>query len=417
MHPLAAHAALIWIVALTSIVLMLLRPWGIREAVWIGGGALLLIASGLVPIRLALQSVAHGSGVYFFLTGMMLLAEQARHEGVFDWIADIAVRRARYSPTRLFLLIYATGAAVTALLSNDATAVVLTPAILAAVRRARVDPKPYLLACAFIANAAGFLLPVSNPANIVVYGNVPPALGSWLRIFLLPAIASIAATFVCLRLLSRNALSAGMGAAQGRIALTSAGRFALGGLIFACVVLLVSSGLGIGLGAPTCAAAAASLLVVGVRDRGIFRRAAIGVSWSVLPLVAGLFILVEAMNREGMLRVIEAALGWAARQPKLIAYLTSGAGTAYLTNAMNNLPVGLAAGAALKFTPQLSHAVLIGVNLGPNLSVTGSLATILWLMAVRRENIEMTRWEFFKAGMVVMPAALLLSLLALWLVG
>jgi arsenical pump membrane protein len=411
------HAVLIWIVALASIVLMLLRPWGLREAVWVSAGAVLLVFSGLVPWHQAVQSVAHGSGVYLFLTGMMLLAEQARHEGVFDWIADIAVRRAHYSASRLFLLIFLTGTAVTALLSNDATAVVLTPAILAAVRRARVEPKPYLLACAFIANAAGFLLPVSNPANLVIYGSNPLALGPWLRVFLLPSVASILATYACLRFLSREDLIGGMGASKEPVTLSRTGRFALGGLIFACVVLLASSGFGIGLGIPACAAAAASLLMLGVKDRSIFKRAVFGISWSILPLVAGLFVLVEAMNRNGMLRVIKGALGWSARQPKLIGYLASSAGTAYLTNAMNNLPVGLAAGAALKATPNLLQAVLIGVNLGPNLSVTGSLATILWLMALRREGIEITRWQFFKTGMLVMPAALLAGVLALWLVA
>jgi arsenical pump membrane protein len=61
----------------------------------------------------------------------------------------------------------------------------------------------------------------------------------------------------------------------------------------------------------------------------------------------------------------------------------------------------------------LSHALLIGVDLGPNLSVTGSLATILWLIALRREGVEITAWEFFKVGMIAMPLALAASLLTL----
>jgi arsenical pump membrane protein len=84
---------------------------------------------------------------------------------------------------------------------------------------------------------------------------------------------------------------------------------------------------------------------------------------------------------------------------------------------MNNLPAGLAGGAALAKSPTaqpLAHALLIGVDLGPNLSVTGSLATILWLIALRREKVEITPWQFFKVGVVAMPAALCLSVLALW---
>lgn len=415
MHVPVSRDFWIWSLSLASILCMLVRPWRVGEAIWIGAGAVLLIVFRLIPLRLAAQAVSKGTDVYFFLTGMMLLSELARHENVFDWVADIAVRRARGSAERLFLLIYITGVVVTALLSNDATAVVLTPAILASVRRAQVEPKPYLLACALIANAASFLLPVSNPANLVVYGVHLPPLGSWLRIFLLPSLASIAVTYLCLYSLSRKTLASQIHAPQRAVSLAPAGRLALGGLIFASVVLLTASALGIGLGIPTFVAALASLILVSVKDRDIYKRAAIEISWSILPLVAGLFILVEALNTAGLLRLIEGAFHWLTREPKLAGYLAASGGAAVLSNAMNNLPVALAAGAALKLTPQFSHAVLIGVNLGPNLSVTGSLATILWLIALRREGVEITPWQFLKTGLIVMPAALLFSVFALLL--
>ena len=415
MHVAVSHDFWIWFLSLASILCMLLRPWRIGEAIWIGAGAGLLIIFRLIPLRLAAQAVGKGSDVYFFLTGMMLLAELARHEGVFDWVADIAVRRAGSSASRLFLLIYITGVIVTALLSNDATAVVLTPAILASVRRARVEPEPYLLACALIANAASFLLPVSNPANLVVYGHHLPPLGSWLRIFLLPSLASIAVTYFCLYFLCREPLRSQIHSPKQSVSLTPAGRLALGGLIFASAALLSASAFGIGLGIPTCAAALTSLVLVSVKDRDIYKRAVIEISWSILPLVAGLFILVEALNTAGMLRLIEEAFRWIAGEPRLAGYFAASGGAAILSNAMNNLPVALAAGAALGVAPRLSHAVLIGVNLGPNLSVTGSLATILWLIALRREGVEITPWQFLKTGLVAMPAALLVSVFALLL--
>jgi arsenical pump membrane protein len=415
MHLPALHTTFIWLIALVSIVFMLLRPWQIREAVWIGAGALLLIVTHLVSPRSALLAVGKGTDVYLFLTGMMLLAELARHEGVFDWIADYAVRHARNSAARLFLLIYIAGVVVTALLSNDATAVVLTPAILAAVRRARLDPKPYLLACALVANAASFLLPISNPANLVVFGHHLPSLGLWLRIFLLPAVVSITVTYLCLRFLSRKALASEAYRPEHPATLAPPGRLALGGLIFASGVLLVASAFGIGLGMPTCSAAVAALILVSLKDRAIYKVAALEISWSILPLVAGLFVLVEAMSGAGMLGLILEVFRSLSRQPGLAACFAASGGAALLSNAMNNLPVALAAGAALQYTPQLSHAILIGVNLGPNLTVAGSLATILWLMALRREKIAMTRWQFFKTGLIVMPVALLFSVLALWL--
>jgi arsenical pump membrane protein len=417
MHAVAPHTLFVWLIALTGILLMILRPWHVREAVWICAAAVLLIATRLIPLRAALAAVGKGTDVYLFLAGMMLLAELARHEGVFDWVADHAVCRARNSATRLFLLIYLTGVVVTALLSNDATAVVLTPAVLAAVRRARVDPKPYLLACALIANAASFLLPISNPANLVVYGHHLPHLVHWLRIFLLPSAVAIAVTYAGLFALSRKSLTAQVRCPEQQAALTPSGRLALIGLIFAAIVLLTCSALGIPLGIPTCAAALTALILVSFKDIRIYKASAREVSWSILPLVAGLFILVESLNRVGMLRAIQDGLRDLVHSSAPVASLVAAGGAAVLSNAMNNLPIALAAGSALPLTPRLTHAVLIGVNLGPNLSVTGSLATILWLMAVRKENVPLTRKEFFKTGLIVMPAALVLSVLALWLVA
>jgi arsenical pump membrane protein len=174
---------LIWTISLASILCMLLRPRRLAEAYWACGGAILLILMRLIPLPQAMHAVYEGWDVYLFLTGMMILAEVAREEGVFEWVADVAAQHARNSPRRRFALIYLVGTVVTALLSNDATAVVLTPAVLAVLRRARVDPKPYLLACAFIANAASFVFPISNPANLVVFDQHMPPLVPWLKIF------------------------------------------------------------------------------------------------------------------------------------------------------------------------------------------------------------------------------------------
>jgi arsenical pump membrane protein len=150
------------LIVATSIALMLIRPRGIPEVWWISAGALLLIVLRLVPLKLAGQAVARGSDVYLFLIGMMLLSELAREQGVFDWVASVAVRGANGSCSRLFLLVYGAGTLVTIFMSNDATAVVLTPAILTAVRKAKVSPLPYLFVCALIANAASDIEPCES---------------------------------------------------------------------------------------------------------------------------------------------------------------------------------------------------------------------------------------------------------------
>jgi arsenical pump membrane protein len=411
------HFVAVWAIAIGSIVLMLVRPWRSSEVLWVAIGALALVASGLVSVSRATSAVRKGVDVYLFLSGMMVLAEIARHSGVFDWVADIATRAAKGSSARLFLLIYLVGILVTAFLSNDATAVVLTPAVLAAVRRAEVQPRPHLLACAFIANAASFILPISNPANLVVYGPHLPPLFDWVHIFWLPSIVAVASTFICLRFLEQVELRSEVPHDHVPISLSSEGRIALAALLLATAILLTASARGVQLGAPTCIAAGVALLIMAVRDSRIFPAVMKGVTWSVVPLVGGLFVIVEGLNGAGLLEFARSALAHTSAARPAIARLGSGFAVSLLSNVMNNLPVGLASGAALQqnggYAP-LAHAVLLGVDLGPNLSVTGSLATILWLIALRREKVEITAGEFFRAGVIVMPVALLLAILTCW---
>ena len=410
-------AVLIWTISLASILCMLLRPRRIGEAYWACGGGILLVLTRLIPLPQAAHAVYEGLDVYLFLTGMMILAELAREEGVFDWVADVAAHHAGNSPGRLFVLIYLVGTLVTALLSNDATAVVLTPAVLAVVRRAKVDPAPYLLACAFVANAASFIFPISNPANLVIFDQHMPPLGMWLRIFILPSSASILVTFLCLRWASRKELRGEIRGEVKRVLLSTEGKLALVGLAIAAAALVSSSALGLSLGAPTCCAAVFAMAVVAWRDRSIPLKVAKGMSWSVLPLVAGLFVIVEALQNAGLLRLGLTGLRALAKTTTWFAKGTAALVVALLANGMNNLPVGLMSGAATRHAQEtrvVAHAILIGVDLGPNLSVTGSLATILWLIALRREKVEITAWEFFKIGMIAMPVALIGSLLVLW---
>src|SRR5690242_20185606 len=143
------HVFGVWAIAALTILGILVRPRGWPEATWACIGAVLLLAFRLITLQQAWGAVLKGTDVYFFLAGMMLLAELARRQGLFDWLATHAVTAARGSRTRLFLLVYCVGVAVTALLSNDATAVVLTPAVYAAVKKARASVMPYLLICAF----------------------------------------------------------------------------------------------------------------------------------------------------------------------------------------------------------------------------------------------------------------------------
>ena len=406
---------LIWIIAVASIALMLFRPFGLPEVVWTAAGAALLCLPRLVPLPLAGHAIAEGLDVYLFLTGMMLLSELAKVYGVFDWLANIAVRQGKGSPVRLFTLIYAVGIVVTVFMSNDATAVVLTPAVLTAVKRAQAKPMPYLLSCAFIANAASFVLPISNPANLVVFHNAMPPLVKWLAMFALPSFVSIAVTYFTLLWYSRKDLTGRTNGTQTEVKLTTPGKISVAGILAVAAVLLLASALKIDLGLPTCLSTLVVAAIVLIRERSNPWHIVRDISWSVLPLVAALFVIVEAVKSAGALPMLHNALLQVMTWPSAASAFAVGGALGFGTNLVNNLPLGLLAGATLQTAPfhqLLARVVLIAIDLGPNLSITGSLATILWLIAIRREGMHISGWQFLKAGMLIMPIALALTLAA-----
>lgn len=405
-----------WSIVALATAGVIIRPFRLPEAVWAVAGAAALVLLGPLAIDDALRGIVKGVDVYLFLIGMMLIAELAQREGLFDYLAAFAVEHARGSPQRLFLLIYGVGTLVTVFLSNDATAIVLTPAVYAATRAAGASPLPYLFVCAFIANAASFVLPISNPANLVVFGAHMPHLLDWLRQFTLPSIAAILATYVVLRLTQRRALNEET--IEDKVpapSLSREGKLAAIGICAVGVALLSASALDLRLGLPTFICGVVTAAAVLALSRQSPWPVLKGVTWSVIPLVAGLFVMVEALVRMGVVGQLSSWLHEAVDRSPSAAAWSVGLIIAAADNIANNLPVGLVAGSVVAndhLPPPVVGAMLIGVDLGPNFSVTGSLATILWLVALRREDIDITAWRFLKIGVLVTPPALVAALAA-----
>ena len=404
---------LISFIVAISILFMLIRPRNVPEVYWVSAGVVVLLGLRLITFRLAERAFIMALDVCLFLIGMMLLSELAREHGVFDWLSSIAIRKSQGSCLRLFGLVYAIGTMVTILMSNDATAVVLTPAILAAVRRARVQPLPYLFVCAFIANAASFVLPISNPANLVVFQGAMPPLAKWMLAFGVPSLLSIATTFLVLRRLFQDDLRASLDSAVEEIRLNANGKLVVASVGVIVAVLLIASWEGKDLGMPTCLAALSVTLLVCLKEKANPLTLAREISWETLALVVGLFILVDAMEMIGAMEYTRRWLADAAHLGLAASQMLTGFAVGIANNLVNNLPLGLIAGNTVQASPatgSVANAVLIGVDLGPNLSITGSLATILWLIALRREKLNVSFWDFFRVGVIAMPVALFAAL-------
>jgi len=182
--------------------------------------------------------------------------------------------------------------------------------------------------------------------------------------------------------------------------------------------LLTCSAFKIQLGLPTAVTGIVTssivLIIVKKKPGKILK----GVSWQILFLVAGLFVIVEAINKTGLVAILTNAIVHHLQDSPNLAALSSGLAAAFGGNLINNLPAGLIAGSVLQAShlPELLHrSVLIGIDLGPNLSVPGSLATILWIAVLRREGISISGWQFLKLGSFIMITTILLTLVSLWI--
>lgn len=407
----------VWSISAATIAAILLRPRRIGEWIWAVLGASLIVAAGLLPASDAGRAAYDGLDVYLFLAGMLALAEIARIQGIFDWLAGYALRNGAGKPARrAFTWTYAAGIAVTALLSNDGTIVLLTPAAIAVAARARIAALPLLYACAFVANAASFVLPISNPANLVVFRHLPP-LSAWLAAFALPSLAAILCTYAILRLLFRTDLQGVLPQDAGPQPLSNAGKAALVTVSLSAALLVASAALERPIGATAFAAGAASMLIVALFDRRTPARIVREAPWSIIPLVAGLFVIVRALDESGALRHSRHFLHYAGALPQVAGNMLTGAVVTLADAVLNNLPVGVLARFSLihdGVPAHIVHATLIGIDLGPNLSSTGSLATLLWLMMLRREGIEVTGRQFLRIGAMVAVPSLALAMLCAW---
>src|SRR5712691_5572266 len=349
--PVPIGSVLAAAIFLGSMVLLLLRPRRVPDWAAALGGGLLLVVVGVLPWGDALGQLAGSSNAFLFFLGLRLSAATADRAGVFRAAAEAAARLGHASQRRLLIGLYVAGALVTAVLSNDATALLLTPVAFAVATRLGLDPRPYAFACALVANAASFLLPVSNPANLLVLSSAPLPLGAFLVRLLLPSVLSIVFTLAGLLVIFRTELAMPFAVPSGnlqrlarRTALVLVGTGAL------AILYLIASALNWPLGIVAVAGALLLVtldgLVAGWQPRALLQE----VPWTLFPLLAGLLLLVAGAERIGLFApfvdMVEQSACLGPTGLPLAAL-----GMAVLANGLNNLPAALVAASALGGLP------------------------------------------------------------------
>lgn len=397
---------------MTAIVLVGLRPLRIHSWVWPVGGAALVVLVGYEPFADAVAAVARQWNVLLFILGLMALSAAAEESGAFEWITQRLLESAKGSQRRLFVYIFLTAALVSMVLSNDATAIALTPIVYRAVsKRGAVGAEPFLFGSVFVANAASFGLPFSNPANILILPHARLPAYLW---HLGPAqVAAIAANLAIFLFFFRHQLRGRyeIGAAPPLSARAFPTLLALAAVVAAYVVALLRDW---PLGAVAAIGGALALGVAGANLPRITPR----ISWGIFALLAGLFVLFDAVTRAGFTQWALAGYDAAMRYGTLAADAMVTSGVALAANGLNNLPVAVASAyvSAHAASERIAYPLILGVDVGPNLFTTGSIATLLWLGVLRRYGVHISRRRYLALGAICVPVTLALGVLWLWFV-
>jgi arsenical pump membrane protein len=410
-------------ILVVTLALVLTRPKGVNEAWWavLGGG--LTVVLGLVSLRQAGGILVETYDAFFLLIGMMALSAVAEKAGFFDWAASLSARAGRGRVFLLYAFVFLVGTLVTATLSLDATAIVLTPIVYGMVVRLRLNPLPFMFACVYTANTASLFLPISNLTGLLAYDAFDLGFAHFGLVMFIPAILAVLTNFLIFAWLFRGDLRGAYEDKSPGFVAEDRGFFAVAttGVAVVLVAFFVASYFGIPVG---LVALVTGLFVVTVsRLWGWInlREVAGSISWGIIALLMGLFLVVRGVENAGLAAFAERAFAAAAPGEGLPHVLALTLGSALGSNIINNLPMTILSLGALE--PLVSegtlgivavYAVVVGTSIGPNLTTVGSLATLIWLSIARGKGLDITAKDYLKVGAIATPAILLTAALGLW---
>jgi arsenical pump membrane protein len=425
--PPGATASIAGVIFVATLTLIMLRPKQLNEALAALGGGIAMVVAGIVSPLQAAQTLLGDWNIFLFFLGILALSALAERAGFFDWLAACAAGLAHGSTRRLYLNVFLLGALISAFLSNDATALLLTPIVYSLVTRLRLSALPFMFACTFIADTASFLLPVSNPLNIIVLSHFRLGLLPFLRLLLLPSLLVISMNIGAFCFLFRRETRGTfdvkrLGTPASAIRNPRFFRYVTIILVVVALAYVVLSLVQLPLS--LVAIGGAVLLLLGALRWKQVEWKALGkeISWSIFGFIAGMFLVVQGIENIGLTQHFAQFLTQIAGGNTLSATLVGTAGAAIGSNLINNLPMALVLvstlGALSGVSPGVQTAfiaaTIFGCDLGPNLTTVGSLATVLWMLLLRRRGMDVSSLDYFKLGMIVTPIMLLVGALVIW---
>ncbi|HZQ80391.1 MAG TPA: SLC13 family permease [Gaiellaceae bacterium] len=339
-----------------------------------------------------MAGLAHAAGqvwpAFALVTGLLLVGVVAEHDGLFA-AAGAGLARVPGGSRAVYLVALGLVAVVTAILNLDTSVFFLTPVLLHLARARGIDEEPFLYGAVFMSNAASLYLPGSNLTNLIVLHGEHVSGATFFARTWPAALTATAVTALLLLVLFRRALGAAPDAERERPPIRI--RIGAAGVLAATVLVLVLSAPAL----PVLAVGIAAVLL----DRTTFTRIAAAVDVRVL---AGLFALAVLLGGVGRWWHGPASLLGSRWETSVVGAISS--------VLVNNLPSAVL---LTPVPPAHARALLLGLNLGPNLAVTGSLSAFLWLRVARSLDARPSAVRYSQLGIVLVPITLAASLAAL----
>ena len=381
--------------------------WAVATA-----AAVVVVVSGALSFHGARMALGRLGPTVGFLAALLVLADGCRRAGVFNALGALMAVGSRHRPPRLLAMVFMAAAGTTAVLSLDATIVLLTPIVFATAARLPTSPRPHVYACSHLANSASLLLPVSNLTNLLAFTACGLSFTRFAAIMALPWLVAIAVEWIVLSRVFADDLRQAAAPVDPRDAeqLPKLPAFALSVIGLTLIGFGISSIVGV---APVWFATAGAIALTVSQPPSSAKDLISAAEPTFLVFVLALGVVVTAAGDHGLSSVVDSLIPHGASLPALLAVA---AVSAVLANLVNNLPATLIIVAVVSASaPGGVLAMLIGVNVGPNLTYVGSLATLLWRRIVHAHDEDVDTREFLKLGALTVPASLVASTAALWL--
>lgn len=395
------------------------------------GGAACIVAAGIANAHDVFYSPTTGIdwNVIFLLLGMMVIVGVLRQTGVFEYTAIWAAKRARGSALRVMVLLVLITALASALLDNVTTVLLIAPVTLLVCERLGVNPVPFLVAEVFASNIGGAATLVGDPPNIIIASRAGLSFNDFL-VHMAPLVVVVLAAFLLLLpVMFRGSFTvepdrvAEIMSLNEREAIRDVRLLVKCGLVLAAVFagFIAHSAIHIEPALVALLGAGVLIVITGVQQEHYLD----SVEWETLLFFAGLFILVGALVKTGVINQLAHLAGNATGGNPLLAALGILIVSAVLSGVIDNIPyVATMSPVVAELAATMSNAVegqalwwslAAGADFGGNLTAVGASANVVMLGIAARQGYPISFWEFTRKGAVVTALSIAIAVPYVWL--